>query len=180
MDSQIPQPPAQSNPGPIPQPLTQNTPPVTNTPIEPDHASPVIIFLLLLFFPPLAWFFMLKEKRYHKWFAVLVSIYPIILIIILSYLAIFVLPKLTTLNNEIGNNQVNPWMPLLIALIVNIIQIFFGVFLFIKAKSLLPTPKILLIIAIILLLIEPLILGFSIVSIVNSAILPTYNLTTQF
>lgn len=180
MDNPNSQPPAQTNPQLLTQQPTQPTSTLSDTPNEPHHTSPIVIILLLIFFAPLAWYFMWKEKRYHKWFAVLLTFYPIIAIIIIFPMAIFVIPKLTTLYKETGANPPTPWTPLLITLIVNLLQISFGIYLFYKAKSPLATPKILLLIAVTLLALAPITLGLSIVSIVSSTIMPIYNLTTKF
>lgn len=176
MENQLPQPLIQNSTEPVPQ----HDLPITNAPVETHHTSPIVIVLLLIFFAPLAWYFMWIEKRYHKWFAFLILFFASISLITISLMYFIVIPKMIGLYRELKiENIPDTRIPLLIGLTLNLIQLGFGAYLFKKAKSPLPTPKIFLIGAIIFLLINM----FGLITVYFSVfgiIQPIYNLTAEF
>jgi hypothetical protein len=65
----------EQNTTPQPVPASQSTPvpPTTAKPVTGRVSASLILFLLLAF-PPIAWYFMWRDKTYHHWFGKLLII----------------------------------------------------------------------------------------------------------
>jgi hypothetical protein len=91
----------QNQPNQIPVPIS---PAEQNLPTQPVQASgqehhipAIVITLLLLFFPPLAFWFIYKDKKYHSWFFSLILLAGIASILINMFSIILIIPQLSLL-----------------------------------------------------------------------------------
>lgn len=111
-----------------------------------------LILILLIVFPPLAWYYMWKEDRYHNWFASVLIIDGLIFIATAILLLATIYPPITQLFTAVKAEhpttaKIMPY--LFIAL--GIIEVAYGLYLRIKTHHLPLLPKKLLVLVIILL-----------------------------
>ena len=101
-----------------------------------SHQAAWIIILLLIFFPPLAWYFMWREPRYHTWFPVLLLIYSAISLTILSIVFFFVYPQINKLYESLDVVKPNSWSQYAIYALfaLAVLQILFSFVLFRQLK----------------------------------------------
>lgn len=155
---------------------TNSLPFIDNQVRETAYTSPIIIILFLLIFPPIALFFMFREKRYHKWFAYLLWIIAALQVFYIAIQGIFVLPKLQELysNSNIPNVPENAYVNLLYPLTLIVVEVFAGFVLYKKINREFVSYKNLLILTIGI-LIFGYVFGFAVT--IYSIVLPVYNLT---
>lgn len=147
---------------------------------ETTHTSGFIVTLLLFIFPPIAWYFMWKEKRYYSWFVTLIIIYGVVYFLLFASQAFIVGPKLSALYQSMNTAQptTSKILPFIMT-ILTLLQIGFGIYLMGKIKKGNVT-KTNLLISVIILAFDTIGISFAAGSIMLSTILPIYNLTSQF
>lgn len=103
----------------------------------PGSTSRWIIVLLLIFFPPLAWYFMWKEARYHRWFPVILWLYGFLSIVLFSLIVFLIYPQLNKLYESLEIERENAWLPYAAyaAIGLSACELIFGVFLHKKSRN---------------------------------------------
>ncbi|MEN9407893.1 MAG: hypothetical protein RLZZ455_1109 [Candidatus Parcubacteria bacterium] len=171
---------------PLPAPDVAKTMPTKMHPLPssvlPGSTPTWIIILLLVFFPPLAWYFMWKEARYHRWFPVLLWLYGIISITLFAIITIFVYPQINKLFESLNIERENTWLPYAAgtAVLLGICEILFGIFLFKKTQNGTALPNKLLLITLIILFIQWITIPVWTIITQVSIISPVYMITSGF
>ena len=92
----------------------------------PKTSSWVIIFFLTLF-PPIAFYLMWKDEKYHGWFAYLNWLFGISLVLFSAFLFFAILPKINSLYAQIGYQNPNKGGTFAVVMvIVAVLQIIWG------------------------------------------------------
>lgn len=144
------------------------------------HTSAWIVVVLLLIFPPLAWYFMWRERRYHSWFPMLVVLYGVLTLVVSLVFTVLVLPKFIDLYRDFGVRfPTNAWVMSYAGIAYGILQVSFGLY---ARRRLITSAKPvewLLAVSVLLLLLNFLGGGVLQAMMVISVLLPIYNLTSS-
>lgn len=159
--------------------LNQNTrQSPTAIPSEP-HVQPWLIVLLIIFFQPLAWYFMSKDKHFHGWFPFLLWVTSVPFIIVETILLLFIVPRLTTLYQQLNSSSPGTisYLGIYAFIVYLLIVITFGIFLMIRVRKFGMLSKPLLWVTITVLALNLIATGIGLATTITSVILPIYNLT---
>lgn len=93
---------------------------------------------MLFLFPPIGWFFMWKEKKYHSWFATTVFFYGIMGFILNAIVIVYITPYLPSIYEGLGISDPSPieskYM-LSLGIIIADAMMFFGMYLWYYVKK---------------------------------------------
>lgn len=150
-------------------PLQQASPPTPQTSSVSKH----LILILLVLFPPLAWYYMWKENKYHNWFASVLMIDGLIFIGTSILLMAAVYPPITQLYDSLAlpHPVLAETLPY-VFIIIGVIEILYGLYLKTQTRNTKSLSKSLLVVAVFLLLVHfiglPLGQGFSYFSTIST------------
>jgi hypothetical protein len=102
-------------------PVNEHNPTITQ-----HHISQWIVILFLIIFPPIAWYFMCKEKGYHGWFPIIILIYTFIYIVSTVTL-LFAFPQIAAAYKSHYNKELNmPYDTIFIVMFCAIVEIIYA------------------------------------------------------
>jgi len=92
------------------------------------HTSIWLIILLIFFFPPIALYFMKKEREYHNWFPIIVWICSGFILVLIVFYSFFTLPRLMLLLEDFdAPNNSPPSIEIMVVLVIfTLAQVIFG------------------------------------------------------
>lgn len=160
------------------KPIQNSNPEVSSSPQTPNHLSPWSIILLLFFFPPLAWYCMWKNPRYHSWFPILLIILGLLSLSTSFLIAFVVYPQIRILTESLNMKQ-SFWTEYAAygAVLVGLLEITFGIYVFQRVNANATLSKSLLTISVLILsayyILGPIVAVFSALSVIT----PIYTLT---
>lgn len=155
---------------------------IQNQTVAPHQTPKWIVIALLLFFPPVAWYFMWKEKQYHSWFSIIILLYAVIPLITLGTMLLFVIPQLMELYDSLNiQNPTAPYIyPAVIGgIVISIAQILYAVYIRKQVKTHGQLSKNLLIITVTILALNYLFASLGTAAINLSVITPIYTLVNS-
>lgn len=126
-----------TTPQPLPTPQPASVPVTTEKPVTGRVSASLILFLLLAF-PPVAWYFMWRDKTYHHWFGKLLIISGLLAlgITLSSFAAIGT--SVDQLYASLGVHNTNQellTMSTYLGIGFAVIQVFFGLYLQHRIKA---------------------------------------------
>jgi hypothetical protein len=147
------------------------------------HTSKIVIILLFLIFPPIAWYFMWKEKSYHIWFSSLLFLYAFFSVILTASMLFIVLPSIPTLYAGLNAETPDTQRYYPISIMVLVFCFFQAAFAIYTRKKTLQNQGLsnnLLALSILLLVVSYIVTSFGIGTLTSLIITPLYSMTAQF
>ncbi|MCR4325127.1 MAG: hypothetical protein NUV69_05595 [Candidatus Curtissbacteria bacterium] len=146
---------------------------------RPFHIPAVLMSLLIFLTGPLAYFLMIREKKYHRWLSVLLILFGLSYGLIFAFQSLVVGPNIDTVLQNVGAKPQTPIVSDYFLLAFNVLELIFGVYLFIQTKSQNGPSKTLLLIAATLLSANAIIVAIETYNSVDSTLIPYYKTASE-
>ncbi len=141
---------------------------------SPPTLSTWFLIFLLIIFPPLAWYFLYKDKRYHRWFPILLYIYGALLLVSVGVMQTSIMQLIGLYNGMGVKVPFTVYTSVPIGIVFAAVMILFGLFLGMKIRAEKDNKGIL--ITVILFFVS---FGYAVAAIIYSIIYPIYGLISH-